>query len=74
MTAQQRTGVRAALVEETGERPSGGGAGAVVIARVDDPSKLLDGGSRRLHGDVIESLVDLAVALLEEELHEGQSP
>lgn len=56
---------RAAVIEESGgARPSGRG---VAISHVADPSKLLASGSRRLHGDVVDALVDLVVALLDEE-------
>lgn len=65
---------RAALIEEACERIGNEEAGAVVIARVADPSKLLDARPFTLHKDVVESLVDLVVALLDEEDHEGQSP
>jgi hypothetical protein len=54
---------RAALIDAVQD----GNAGSVVVARVVDPTKLLDGKSRRLHGDVIELLVDLAIVLLDEE-------
>lgn len=57
---------RAAIIQETDERAENGSGGAVVIARV-DPSKLLDGRSPALHKDVVEALVDLAVALLDGE-------
>ncbi|MDB4954447.1 MAG: hypothetical protein JWO36_2016 [Myxococcales bacterium] len=46
------------LVEET--------RATVTIARVVDRAKLLDERSRRIHGDVIDALVDLVVALEEE--------
>lgn len=42
-------GVRAAFIQESGERAGSGDAGAVVIARVADPSNLLDGRSWTLH-------------------------
>lgn len=64
---ERLAGMRAALIQETGARDGNAEAGAVVIARVADPSKLLDGDSRRLHKDVVEMLVDLAVALLDGE-------
>lgn len=67
MKPAPRVGVRAAFIQETDERAGSGDAGAVVIARVADPSKLLDGRSRALHKDVVEMLVDLAVALLDGE-------
>lgn len=67
MKSAPRAGVRAAMIQETEERAANGGPGAVVIARVADPSKLLDGRSRALHKDVVEMLVDLAVALLDGE-------
>lgn len=44
-----RAGVRAAFIQETDGRAGSGDAGAVVIARVADPSKLLEGRSRALH-------------------------
>lgn len=57
----------AALVEEASEVVRHGDHGVVVIAPVSDPSKLLDGRARRLHGDVVDVLVDLVIAILDEE-------
>ena len=44
-----------------------GNGGTVVVAHIADPSLLLDGRFRRLHADVVEVLVDLTLALLDEE-------
>jgi hypothetical protein len=48
---------------------------AVVISIVPDLPKLLDARSTRLHGDVIDALVDLVVELVDQEANsdEGQS-
>lgn len=61
-----------AVVDE--DRYEVSGRGTVTISVVPNLSKLLDGRSTRLHGDVIDALVDLVVELLDEEpLHgEGQ--
>lgn len=54
------------------EAAEGGTDGAVTLARIADPSRLFDGQSRRLHKDVVDVLVDLAISLLDEECrHEG---
>lgn len=37
----------------------------VLIARVDDPSKLLDGRTHHLHGDVVDALAELVIELLD---------
>lgn len=68
--------VRAALVEDSPPEAARGERGAVVIARVLDPSKLLAGraGGLHLHHDVVDALTDLAVALLEEEDGHAEDP
>ncbi len=58
MKATPSTAVLAAVIEEDD-------TGAIVIARVVDPSKLLDRRSRALHKDVVDVLVDLAIELLD---------
>jgi len=70
MKAARAPGVRAAIIRET-KRAEDSLPGAVVIARVDDPARLLDGSSRALHKDVVDALVDLAVTLLNDEGHEA---
>lgn len=54
---------QAALIDSVED----GKGGTVVVARVADPSRLLDERCRRLHGDVVEVLIDLTLALLDEE-------
>ena len=46
--------------------------GAVTISVVPDLSNVLDARSKRLHGDVLDALVDLVVELLDEETGHGE--
>lgn len=59
--------VRLAFVEEPRREAANDERGAVVIARVEDPAKLLAGRSAGLHLDVVDALTDLVVALLDGE-------
>lgn len=59
--------VRAALVEESRAEAANDERGAVVIAKVEDPAKLLAARGPRLHLDVVDALTDLVVALLDGE-------
>jgi hypothetical protein len=61
---------RVALIETQED----GNAGGVVIARIAEPETLFAGRTRRIHDDVVDSLVELTIALLDEELSgEGAS-
>lgn len=53
---------RVVLVDEDQRKAS---SGTVTISVVSDLSKVLDARSTRLHGDVIDALVDLVVELLD---------
>lgn len=44
---------------------------AVTIAVVPDPARLLDERSRRIHGDVLDALVDLVVELIDKDEADG---
>ena len=57
---------RTVLIEER-ESPHGTPREVAISVAV-DVSKLLAGGSRRLHGDVVDALVDLVVSLLDEDV------
>lgn len=57
--------VRAALIQESRRDAGGSDPGPVIIARVDDPAKLLAGSA--LHKGVVDVLVDLVVELLASE-------
>lgn len=61
--------VRLAFVEESRGEAANDERGAVVIARVEDPAKLLAESSGRLHLglDVVDALTDLVVALFDGE-------
>ena len=59
------------LVDEDPQREASK-IGRVTICVVHDLSKVLDAKSTRLHGDVIDALVDLVVELLDEETGHGE--
>lgn len=40
-------------------------SGGVVLRRIDDLPKLLEGRAQRLHGDVIDLLVDLVIETID---------
>ncbi len=61
----QEAPVRVALLDE--RDGSRGAPRSVAISVVEDPAKLLAERSPKLHGDVVDALVDLVVALLDEE-------
>lgn len=65
--------VRVALVEESRAEAANDERGAVVIARVEDPAKLLAARGPRLHLDVVDALTDLVVALLDGEDGDGHA-
>ena len=49
------------------EAQKDGSTGAVVIARIANPQELLAGRTCRFHDDIVDSLVELAIGLLDEE-------
>ncbi len=59
------------LVDEDPQRRASG-IGTLTISVVPDPSNVLDARSTRLHGDVIDALVDLVVELLDKETGHGE--
>jgi len=75
MTSARLGTVRAALVEESRHDAANGERGAVVIARVEDPAKLLAarGTQLHLHLDVVDALTEFVVALLDGEDGDGHA-
>lgn len=63
MKARPVDSPRVALIEAQRDGTSGG----VVIARIANPETLLVGHTRRFHDDVVDSLVELTIALLDKE-------
>lgn len=68
--------VRAAIVEESQHDAANDERGTVVIARVEDPAKLLAArtGRPHLHLDVVDALTELVVALLDGEGGHAEDP
>lgn len=60
-----------ALVEE--EQDALHKCGKVTISVVHDLSKVLDAKSTRLHGDILDAVVELVVELLDEEIARGEA-
>jgi hypothetical protein len=63
MTTRSVDSPRVALIEAQKD----GSTGAVVIARIANPQGLLAGRTRRFHDDIVDSLVELTIGLLDEE-------
>lgn len=61
------------LLDEAAPEGNGGPStpSAVTIAIVPDPAKLLDERSPRIHGDVLDALVDLVVELIDKDAVDG---
>lgn len=70
MAGRRRNGT-AVVVDEARDRDVNE-IGTITISVVSDLTRLLDARSTRLHGDVIDAVVDLAVDLLDEETRHGQ--
>jgi hypothetical protein len=51
--------------------PVQGKDGAIYVARVPDPAKLVAARSLRLHADAVEALVDLVIELAEDDEADG---